>query len=174
MPRRSTLPADTPPAPAAPPEPGDRISPKKRAIIKEMWLRDGMSPRRIAMETSTQRRAVEAYCLRLGRELIKDIPAELTFEQRFVYARERRLEGISADVARYEREIAALEAERKACADTPERLRLTSLILENRKEASMLRYEWTQTYAMSPPREVLVAEVERVRMELAPPEERPR
>lgn len=172
MPRRSTLPAGRP----EPAVPASRLSPAKRAMVKELWLRDGMSPRRIAAHLKASRRPVEDYCRTLATRLVQDIPSDLSFEKRFLVARERRLEAIAADVSRHEAEVATLDERRAKAAADPERtgeyLRLTSIILEHHAEMSSLRHEWSQTFVMVPPREVLVAEVERVRLELAPPEER--
>lgn len=173
MPPKSTLPKETTRPPRTD-EGAVKVSGKKRQQIKEMWLRDGMSARRISMETGISRRACEAICAQLARSVMSDIPAGLTFQERFVTARERRLEAISAEVARFEGEVEALEMKRAAYSDhefASQYASITALILANRKEASALRQEYTETYAMLPPAEVVAIEVERVRMELRPPEE---
>lgn len=166
MPPRATLPREGAGRRAAS-EGGEqtRISGKKRDMIRRLWYADGLSPRQIAARTGISRRATESFCKKLAAELLKSMPEDMGFEARFGRAWARRLEAIGEAITVYEDEAEALEERRTIAASEgnwPLYGQMSSLILANRREANSLRHEYAETYAMPPPRELLMAEVRRV------------
>jgi len=176
LPPRSALPREGRGAPRpAKRGPQCRLSGAKQSAITTLYYSDGLSARQIAARTGISRRAVEAQCARLAEDLIRSMPGDMGFEARFGRAWARRLEAIGEEVTVYDEEVKALEARRKIAeseGNWPLYGQLSSLILANRRAAGALRHEYSQTYAMPPPREILAAEIRRVAASL-PPQEAP-